>query len=258
MRAIKRAAATGAPQQMLSLRRVLAAAAPGLEVPKPAGIDLVKQIDYALEAVPSLAAMFASNFAVAMLMRNVLGITKFPPPVVGMFAFFGTMLSLKESDADKFVAFFEPSVKMLTIFLPVFFSPGLIRTPAAARGTNLVDFLKFTLIISLGLVSIIAQTGFVTQFVMKLSKTTPPASQPPSKSKFKPAFSADLEIIYGVLTAMTGVLALVVPYLQQAFFTFATFYSFIFAARLPRLMPPKLSKYWHPLMTTYFAGNMRE
>jgi putative effector of murein hydrolase LrgA (UPF0299 family) len=188
---------------MLSLRRLLSEHAPGLEIPKPAGIDLVKQMDYALEAVPGLSAMFASNFIMSTLMKDVLGITKFPPPVVGMFAFFGTMLSLKESDADKFVAFFEPSVKLLTIFLPVFFSPGLIRTPAAARGTNLIDFMKFTLIISLGLVAIIAQTGYVTEYVMKLSKTTPPESQPPAKGTFKPVFSQELELIFGRLAHST-------------------------------------------------------
>ena len=113
--------------------------------------------------------MMGINILLKFAMRSV-GINKFPPPLVGMFIFFASMVSMEEKDAAKFVNFFEPANVLLTNFLPVFFSPGLIRTPAAARGVKLWDFVKFVTIISGGLVAIIFQTGLLTDFVMKIAK----------------------------------------------------------------------------------------
>jgi hypothetical protein len=127
----------------LSLRRVLDQHVPRVKIPKPAGVDLVKQVDYFLAAVPGLAALLAFNFANKMLMLKVLKIAKFPPPLVGMFVFFGTMLSLPPRDAEQFVAFFQPAVTLLTNLLPVFFSPGLINLPSAMADVAWKDFLKF-------------------------------------------------------------------------------------------------------------------
>jgi len=44
------------------------------------------------------------------------------------------------------------------------------------------------------------------------------------------------------------------PSVQQSFYASATFFAFIASARLPRLMPPKLTKLLHPLIITYFTG----
>jgi len=159
-----------APKQAWSLRRVLDQHAPSLKIPTPAGVDIVKQTDYLLAGVPSLAAFLAFNFVNKFILRSMLQITFFPPPLIGMFLFYLAMLSMQDSDAEKCVKFFEPAVALLTNFLPVMFSPGLICTPSATVGIGLVDFLKFTLVIGLGMTAVIFQTGTLTDYIMKISK----------------------------------------------------------------------------------------
>ena len=245
---------SGAPKQMLSLRRVLEQHAPKLSIPTPANVDAVKQVDYVLAAVPSLGVIMAFNIVLKFVMKSLLGISQFPPPLVGMFIFFGTLVSMKDEDAARFVDFFEPANVLLTNFLPVFFSPGLIRTPAAAKGVKMIDFVKFVATISVGLVSVLAQTGFLTDFIMRATGAAVPPPAPPKRGKFVPWFSQSSEIIWAVTTALTGVLALAAPPVQSLFFVAATIFSFVFAARLPRLLPPTVAKFWHPLMTTYVAA----
>ena len=245
---------SGAPKQMLSLRRVLEQHAPKLSIPTPANVDAVKQVDYVLAAVPSLGVIMAFNIALKFVMKNLLGISQFPPPLVGMFIFFGTLVSMKDEDAARFVDFFEPANVLLTNFLPVFFSPGLIRTPAAAKDVKMIDFVKFVATIFVGLVSVLAQTGFLTDFIMRATGAAVPPPAPPKRGKFVPWFSQSSEIIWAVTTALTGVLALAAPPVQSLFFVAATIFSFVFAARLPRLLPPTVAKFWHPLMTTYVAA----
>jgi len=198
---------SGAPPQTLSLRRVLERVSPGVSIPTPAGVDLVQQVDYALAAVPSLIAFLVFNTILKFVMRDVLGITKFPAPLVGMFLFFFAMAGMKEESSTKFVDFFEPGVTLLTNFLPALFAPGLIRTPAALAlgGVQAMDFLKFLLIISLGSTTICIQTGLFTDFIMRLKKThssSPPAAasssttKPQAKGPFKPWFSQHVELIF--------------------------------------------------------------
>jgi len=239
---------------MLSLRRVLDQHVPTLKIPTPAGVDMVTQIDYALAGLPSLAAFLAFNFVNKFIIRSMLKITSFPPPLIGMFLFFVGMVSMKESDAEKCVEFFEPGVALLTNFLPVLFSPGLICTPSATVGIGFVDFLRFTLVIGLGMTAVIFQTGMLTDYIMKISKAVAPPAEAPKFSKFVPWFSDQIELIFGSVTLLSGLLAVVMPSLQQTFYVFTTVFSFIFAARLPRLLDPVVAKYWHPLMTTYFAA----
>ena len=68
---------------------------------RAAGVDVVQQTDVLLEALPSLAAFMGSNLVFKYVMREVLGITKFPHALVGMFVFFGGMCAMKPADADK-------------------------------------------------------------------------------------------------------------------------------------------------------------
>ena len=75
-----------------------------------------------------------------------------------------------------------------------------------------------------------------------------------AKKVFKTWFSGHLEFVAAVLTAGSGLLALHFPALMPSFFVFTTFFSYIFAARLPRFLSPSFTKFWHPLMTTYFVG----
>ena len=164
----------GKPTQILSLRRVINSVSPDASIPAPSGLDLVKQVDYVLAAVPSLLAFLAFNHVVKSTMRQVLPNLKFPAPLVGMFLFFFAMLSMPRSAAAKFVEFFEPGVTLLTNFLPALFAPGLIRTPAAlkAGGVSMVDFLKFCLAISLGGTAIAIETGIVTESILRLTRKT--------------------------------------------------------------------------------------
>jgi len=176
----------------------------------------VKQVDYLLAGVPSLAAMLVFNFVNKEIMTKVLHITKFPPPLVGMFVFFITMLAVEGSDAAMFVDFFEPGVTLLTNFLPVFFMPGLLNAPAALSEIALVDILKFGLVISLGMTAITFKAGFLAEMIMKRSKTPQPPRVAPSNAKFTPWFSEQLELIFFFLTALTGVVALVrIPHTKK-------------------------------------------
>ena len=162
----------GKPTQILSLRRVINSVSPDASIPAPEGLDLVKQVDYVLAAVPSLLAFLAFNHVIKSTMRQVLPNLKFPAPLVGMFLFFFAMLGMPRSAAAKFVEFFEPGVTLLTNFLPALFAPGLIRTPAAlkAGGVSMVDFFKFCLAISLGGTAIAIETGIVTESILWLTR----------------------------------------------------------------------------------------
>jgi putative effector of murein hydrolase LrgA (UPF0299 family) len=201
-----------APQQLFSLRRVLDKHVPAVSIPTPGGIDLVKQLDFLLASVPSFAAILAFNFLNKTFMQKVLGISKFPPPLVGMFVVFGTMLSLDDENAAKFVAFFEPAVTLLTHFLPAFFMPGLLNAPAAMSDIASADFLKFVLIITLGVTAIAIKASFLAEFIIRAFKIPVPPRAPPSHATFTPWFSSQLESLFGALTAVTGVLALKLPW----------------------------------------------
>ena len=64
----KQMKSSGAPKQMLSLRRVLVQHAPNLSIPTPANVDAVKQVDYVLAAVPSLGVIMAFNIVLKFVM----------------------------------------------------------------------------------------------------------------------------------------------------------------------------------------------
>jgi len=245
-----------------------------MQLPTPGGVDLVKQIDYVLAAVPSGAVLIIFNAWLKILMRQVLKIaifatptvgsyipsksktrSKFPPPLVGMFLFFGTMLSLSEANAAKFVDFFAPALDLVTNFLPLFFVPGLISTPAALEGVGLVDVCKFFVVIFMGMVAIAIKSAYVVEYVMKISKVPQPPSQPPTvtkKGQFKSWFSPELEKLFGFLTLATGVVSLGKKSVQQLYYGSATMFSFVVSSRLPRFLPPDVAKFLHPLIITYF------
>lgn len=198
-----------APKHILSLRRVLDKQAPTLKIPTPGGVDLIKQTDYFLAAVPSLVAFVVFNQLIKVFMLHCLNIRKFPPPLVGMFIFFGTLLFLREEAATAMVDFFHPAVTLLTNFLPVFFMPGLLNAPAALSGIAVVDILKFCLVVALGMISITLKAGFLCEYIIKISRAATPDRAPASSIKSEPWFSAHLELIMGCLTALTGLMSLV-------------------------------------------------
>jgi putative effector of murein hydrolase LrgA (UPF0299 family) len=227
-----------------------------VKIPTPGGVDLVDHIDYLLAAVPSMAALILFNDINKAFMQKLFKIKQFPPPLVGMFIFFGTMLSLEDSKAARFVDFFEPAVTLLTNFLPVFFMPGLLNAPQAMSKIALSDFLKFVVVIALGMTAITVKAGLLGEYVMGISKAGAPPPAAHSAAKFSPWFSAEAELIAGALTAATGLLAVVKPSVQQSFYASATFFAFIASARLPRLLPANVNKLLHPLIITYLSGTL--
>ena len=52
------------------------------------------QVDYALASVPSMSVFLVFNFVLKFVMRGVLRIPIVPPPLVGMFIFFGYLFFL--------------------------------------------------------------------------------------------------------------------------------------------------------------------
>jgi putative effector of murein hydrolase len=246
---------------MLSLRRVLDGA-PALKLPAP-GAELVDLIDYFLASVPGLAVFLMANTVMTIFTRGVLRLAMFPPPLIGMLIFFFTMLGLKERDAAKVVAFFDPAVVMLTNFLPVFFLPGLLNAPAAMAEVALVDFLKFCLIVIMGMAIITIKASLLSEFIISsiggsASAASPPsgAGAPLSAPKFTPWFSQQLENVFGLLASVSGGAALVVPSMQGMYYITATVFAFIFSSRFPRHMTPTVRKFVHPLIITYVTGTI--
>ncbi|KAJ1493869.1 LrgB-like family-domain-containing protein, partial [Baffinella frigidus] len=229
---------------VMSLKKIL----PKGMTLRAAGVDAIEQTDVLLEALPSLLAFMGSNLVFKHVMREVLGITKFPHALVGMFVFFGGMCAMKPSDADKVVTFFKPGLDILTAFLPAFFAPGLVLTPLAATGISSLDLSKFLGILSVNLFVLYGTVGSVVAYLQKLSGMPIPAGLPPSNNKYKAWFSPALEKIFFASTfaTMGG----------QTFFFSQTFFSFIFASRLPEasFMNPTFAQYWHPLLTTYVTS----
>lgn len=250
------AAPSSAPKKgmpVMSLRKIL----PKDTAIKPGGVDVVKQVDVLLEALPSGVAFLAANSVFKYVMRNVLGITKFPHALVGMFVFFGAMCSMKPADADKVVSFFKPGLELITAFLPAFFAPGLLLTPLAARGTSGLDFAKFVGVIFLNLPVVYVMIGYAVMFLQKLSGNPVPKPLPRSSAAFKAWFSPALEKIFGTATAASALGSLLLPgvrAIEQTFFFTSTFFSFIFASRLPERLPRSFAEYWHPLLTTFLSS----
>ncbi|EKX42556.1 hypothetical protein GUITHDRAFT_111531 [Guillardia theta CCMP2712] len=184
----------------MSLRRILPK---NLNV-KVVDVDVVQQIDYGLETIPSIAAFLTINLALKYLMRQVLGITKFPHPLVGMFMAFAGLMSMKEKDAAKVVSFFKPGLDLLTNFLPAFFAPGLIVTPLAMKDVSAVDFTKFLSVLGLGgsgLYFIIANVVAILQEKGNREQKAQP--QAPKRAGFKSWFSPQLEKIFFTLTGLS-------------------------------------------------------
>jgi len=261
---------SGAPKQILSLRRVLYFS-PALQLQAP-GAELVDQIDYFLASMPGLAVFLMANSVMTIFTRGVLRLATFPPPLIGMLILFFTMLGLKERDAAKVVAFFDPAVVMLTNFLPVFFLPGLLNAPAAMAEVALVDVLKFCLIVILGMAIITIKASLLSEFIIRsiggsanserrlaLSAAPPPplsAGAPLSAPKFAPWFSQQLENVFGLLAAVSGGAALVVPSIQGMYYITATMFAFIFSSRFPRHMTPTVRKFVHPIIIAYVTGTI--
>lgn len=103
-------------------------------------------------------------------------------------------------------------------------------------------------------------TGHLVQGLQKLSGQTP--AKPAKKDKnVKPApfaswFSPSLEKLFVAITAGLGVASFKLPLLRHAFYVSTTFLSFIFACRIPRVFPPVMRQYWHPLMSTYSVATL--
>jgi hypothetical protein len=92
--------------------------------------------------------------------------------------------------------------------------PGLINAPAAMAKIEWADLAKFVLVITMGMTAITAKAGLLVDRMMQASDQgaqggAPPRASPPQSAKFTPYFSRELEIIFGTLTAVTGLLALV-------------------------------------------------
>jgi putative effector of murein hydrolase len=63
-------------------------------------------------------------------------------------------------------------------------------------------------------------------------------------------------MVWGSIAVVTGLIAVIMPSVQPAFFVASTVFSFVFASRLPRFIPPAVNKFWHPLMSTYVVATV--
>jgi hypothetical protein len=100
------------------------------------------------------------------------------------------------------------------------------------------------------------QIGYAVMFLQKLSGNPVPKPLPRSSAAFKAWFSPALEKIFGTATAASALGSLLLPgvrAIEQTFFFTSTFFSFIFASRLPERLPRSFAEYWHPLLTTFLS-----
>jgi putative effector of murein hydrolase len=84
----------------------------------------------------------------------------------------------------------------------------------------------------------------------KPSTQSPPKSSEPTK--FTPPFSAALEKILSAAVIGSGALAYFHPgKLTHVFYAIATIYSYVFATRIPRFLPPLVIRFLHPLLIAF-------
>jgi putative effector of murein hydrolase len=84
----------------------------------------------------------------------------------------------------------------------------------------------------------------------KASTQSPP--KPSAPTKFIPPFSAALEKILSAAVVGSGALAHFHPgKLTHVFYAITTIYAYVFATRIPRILPPTVARYLHPLLIAY-------
>ena len=96
-------------------------------------------------------------------------------------------------------------------------------------------------------------TGRVVELLQQLQGAAPSKEQPASAAptKFQPPFSEDLEKLFTAAVLGSGAVALAEPRFRHAFYSITTIYSYVFSTRLPRMLPPAVARYWHPLLTSF-------
>lgn len=220
--------------------------------PSPGTVSaLVVQAKKLATASPSLAAFVVLNLLMTRAIKQA-GLSSMPPPLVGMFAMFGTLLALPDDASDKVVSFFKPAVDMITRFLPLFFVPALIALPLSASGVAGVDAAKGLAAILAGLVGCYASTAVVTVGLQKISP--PPPAVEAAAGGSLPGFSQFLESMFGTFVLLSGLAATRAPQFAPVFMLCTTIFSFVFGSRLPRLLPGWASTVWHPLMSTFVVS----
>jgi len=197
------------------------------------------------------------NIALTRVFKKY-GLALLPPPLVGMFAIFFSLLALPESAASGVVSFFKPGVDLITRFLPMFFVPALVVLPLSASGISGDTAIRaLGVVIGTMLFSFASTAGFTTA----LQNLSPQREAVKEAGGSLPGFSGFLQRLLATCTLLAGALSVGLPaagaaisastavQLRSLFMGLATTFGFVAGTRLPARLPAAVNRVWHPLMS---------
>jgi len=166
---------------------------------------------------------------------------------------------------DAVFEYLTPGANLLAKWLPVFFVPGLAMLPLAPSMGSPVEILKVLAIVVIGFYFSCASTAYAVLGLRKLegsaTESTSEGAQPTSAGAAAAAtkplpFSPELVSFLTKGVALSGAASVASSKLQldtsyatplrTTFMTFATFFGYVWGARLP----PSFTKVVHPLVTS--------
>lgn len=157
--------------------------------------------------------------------------------------------------------YLTPGANLLAKWLPVFFVPGLAMLPLAPSMGSPLEILKVLVIVVVGFYFSCASTAYAVLGLRKLEgSATATVSEVPEQSAtaapkplpFSPELVSFLTkgvVLSGAASVASSKLNLDNGYatpLRTLFMTFATFFGYVWGARLP----PSFTKIVHPLVTS--------
>ena len=126
-----------------------------------------------------------------------------------------------------------------------------------------MDALKFFGSITVAIPFLYLCTGHTVLLLQRIqcaagaARHAPPATQkapPAPAAPFAPPFSAALETLLALAVAAAAAAAYGLPgQATHVLFSLATLHAYVFAARLPRLLPPAAARLAHPLLVSSLA-----
>lgn len=181
---------------------------------------------------------------------------KFPSQLGGCCILFVTMLlaeAIKPGLGDAVFTSLSPGAGLLAKWLPVFFVPGLALLPLAPSMGSPLEILKVFLVVVVGFYYSCATTAYAVLGLRKWQGTAT-VSEVPQKSSGAAAlpFSPELVDFLSKGLALSGAISIAASkmnneyatILRTIFMTFATFFGYVWGARLPSAF----TKIVHPLV----------
>mmetsp|Transcript_51017 Transcript_51017/g.143390 ORF Transcript_51017/g.143390 Transcript_51017/m.143390 type:complete len:427 (-) Transcript_51017:190-1470(-) len=198
---------------------------------------------------------------------------KFPAQLAGCIGLFFTMILadvLRPGMGESIYSSLLPGTNLLAKWFPVLFVPGLVMLPLAPSIGNGMEVFKFVSVAVIGLFYSMLTTAYTVLFLRKAQgKILPPTPPPPLASRLQKYLPSSTPTLATTTTAtkayrdetmsflfratvVSGIISIFATQagnefatpVQTIFFTFATFASYVWGARLPST----ITKIVHPLI----------